>query len=66
MGEIIDLNAARKERWLNKIHRMRELGEVAVFGVIGEIEAQIIPFERNNDGRDPRSNAGYPEPDQPA
>ena len=46
MGELIDLDQARRERWNEKIRRMRELGEVAVFGSIGEQNAVVIPFPR--------------------
>lgn len=43
-GELIDLDQARRERWVAKINRMRQLGEVGIFGAIGEQNAQILQF----------------------
>ena len=43
MGELINLDDERRRRWADRIRRMRtEMGGVAVFGVIGEQNAQII------------------------
>lgn len=43
-GEMIDLDAERRKRWHAKIHRMRELGETAIFGHISEQNATILQF----------------------
>jgi len=43
-GEIIDMHAERQKRWHEKIRRMRELGETAIFGHIGEQNATILQF----------------------
>ena len=52
MGELIDLDAERKKAWIRKIEHMRSIGGVAVFGSIGEQNAQILPFKhrKQNDG----------------
>ena len=44
MGELIDMAEARREQWLRKLQQMRELGGVAVFGAVGEQDAEVIPF----------------------
>jgi hypothetical protein len=44
MGEVIDLDQARREAWVRKLHEMRELGSVAVFGAIGEQDAVVLQF----------------------
>lgn len=43
-GQPIDLDAERRKRWHAKIRRMRELGETAIFGHIGEQNARILQF----------------------
>lgn len=47
MGELIDLDQKRKERWLRIIEEMRAMGKAAIFGVVGETEAQILQFKNN-------------------
>lgn len=49
MGELIDLESKRKEQWIRTIEQHREMGTVAVFGAIGEVDASIIPFRRKDD-----------------
>lgn len=44
MGEVIDLDQARREAWVRKVREMRELGSVAVFGAIGEQDAVVLQF----------------------
>ena len=41
-AEIINLDIERRKRWIEKLERARELGEVAIFGAIGEHDAQVI------------------------
>lgn len=43
-AEVIDLDKARKERWLRILEENRALGRASIFGVIGEVEARIITF----------------------
>ena len=43
-AEIIDLSRERRRRWHDQLARMRELGEVAIFGAVGEQDATILPF----------------------
>lgn len=43
-ARIIDLDTERRSRWHDKIRRMRELGDVAIFGTIGEHDAVVLPF----------------------
>ena len=43
-AEIIDLARERRLRWERKLRAMREVGEVAVFGAVGEQNATIIHF----------------------
>ena len=64
MSELIDLDQARREHWHEKIRRMRELGEVAVFGSIGEQNAVVIPFPRREApvGRESGQNTPDGEP----
>ena len=52
MGEIIDLDRERRLRWHRKLKAMRDIGEIAVFGSIGEQNAEIIylPERRDIDG----------------
>ena len=44
MDELVDLDQKRKERWLRIINEMRAMGRSAIFGVVGETEAVILPF----------------------
>lgn len=43
-ARIIDLDTERRSRWHDKIRRMRELGDVAIFGAVGEQDAIVLPF----------------------
>lgn len=49
MGELVDLESKRKERWIRTIEHMREIGGVAVFGTVGEVDATILPFRRRHE-----------------
>lgn len=49
MGELINLDTRRKEKWIRTIEQHREMGTVAVFGNIGEVDATILPFRRDNE-----------------
>ena len=49
MGELIDLDAERKKAWIRKIEYMRSIGGIAVFGSIGEQNAEILPFRKRGD-----------------
>lgn len=43
MGELINLDDERRRRWADRIRRLRtEMGGVAVFGSVGEQNAEII------------------------
>lgn len=44
MGEIINLDEKRKERWIRILEEARSMGKAAIFGVVGETEATIIEF----------------------
>lgn len=48
MGELIDLEQKRKERWLRILEEKRRLGQAAIFGVVGETEAVIIRFPQSS------------------
>lgn len=47
MGELIDLDAERRKSWIKKIERMQQIGGVAIFGTVGEVDAKILQFKAN-------------------
>ena len=48
MGELIDLDKKRQEKWIRTLEEKRELGEVAIFGVVGPVDAKILPFKKES------------------
>lgn len=46
---LINLDKERSDRWVRIIETKLALGDVAVFGTIGETEAKILPFKREDE-----------------
>lgn len=46
MSEVAYLDEFRRERWRQQLTIARETGEVAIFGALQPVLAEVIPFPR--------------------